>query len=409
VNELPQRPHLGHLKKQAKELLRELREADPGALARVREALPAAAGRDDAAIAAMELRLHDAQSCIAREYGFPSWALLRDYVEAHAAAEDGDGALLRRWMLWTFGAGYQSAKPQLAARLLREHPRLPAADPAIACAVGDATTVRTRIAADPAWARTRGTPTTMSPLLCACFSGLVRLREFAPGIRECASLLLAAGADPNDTTVDAAFPDHPLSALYGAAGRNQDPALTRMLLEAGADPDDGESLYHASEAADEACVRLLLEAGAKVGGTNALMRSLDFERPVTLRLLLTHGGDPNESGPLGNPLTHAIRRRRSPEVVRILLDAGADPSSRNPQGIGAWRLATRMGLVEVASLLRAVNTGDGKPIASINPILQDLIGELKVQTDKLQQVLAADLPAFNAEAGKLKLEPVVAK
>ncbi len=63
----------------------------------------------------------------------------------------------------------------------------------------------------------------------------------------------------------------------------------------------------------------------------------------------------------------------------------------------------------IASLLRAVNTGDGKPIASINPIFQDLIGELKVQTDKLQQVLAADLPAFNSEAGRLKLEPVVAK
>ena len=63
----------------------------------------------------------------------------------------------------------------------------------------------------------------------------------------------------------------------------------------------------------------------------------------------------------------------------------------------------------IASLLRAVNTGDGKPIESINPILQDLIGELKVQTDKLQQVLSADLPAFNVEAGRLKLDPVVAK
>jgi hypothetical protein len=63
----------------------------------------------------------------------------------------------------------------------------------------------------------------------------------------------------------------------------------------------------------------------------------------------------------------------------------------------------------IASLLRAVNTGDGKPIASINPIFQDLVGELKVQTDKLQQVLASDLPAFNTEAGRLKLEPVVAK
>lgn len=63
----------------------------------------------------------------------------------------------------------------------------------------------------------------------------------------------------------------------------------------------------------------------------------------------------------------------------------------------------------IASLLRAVNTGDGKPIASITPIFQDLIGELKVQTDKLEQVLAADLPAFNTEAAKLKLDPVVAK
>jgi photosystem II stability/assembly factor-like uncharacterized protein len=63
----------------------------------------------------------------------------------------------------------------------------------------------------------------------------------------------------------------------------------------------------------------------------------------------------------------------------------------------------------IASLLRAVNTGDGKPIATINPIFQDLIGELKVQTDKLQQVLATDLPAFNTEAGRLKVEPVAAK
>jgi hypothetical protein len=63
----------------------------------------------------------------------------------------------------------------------------------------------------------------------------------------------------------------------------------------------------------------------------------------------------------------------------------------------------------IASLLRAVNTGDGKPIAAINPIFQDLIGELKVQTDKLQQVLATDLTAFNTEAGRLKMDPVVAK
>jgi len=63
----------------------------------------------------------------------------------------------------------------------------------------------------------------------------------------------------------------------------------------------------------------------------------------------------------------------------------------------------------IASLLRAVNTGDGKPIASIEPIFQDLIAELKMQTDKIQQILATDLPAFNKDAARLGLDAVSAK
>lgn len=72
MNELPARPHLDHLKKQAKALLDGIRRQDLQAFERIRLSLPAAAGHDHAAIAAMDLRLHDAQSCIAREYGFGS-------------------------------------------------------------------------------------------------------------------------------------------------------------------------------------------------------------------------------------------------------------------------------------------------------------------------------------------------
>jgi ankyrin repeat protein len=350
MKNLPARPHLGHLKKQAKRLLEEVRGGAPDALERVRLALPAAArlGHDD--IAAMGLRLHDAQSCIAREYGFGSWSQLKDYVALQAASADA-ATRRRQWSRWVFGHGYQTAKPALAERLLREHPDLLDGEPVLACAIGDTAAVRAAIAADPAWARTARADNGMPPLACATFSGMIALQAYAPGIRACAELLLAAGADPDARWTDPELPDDPLSVLYGAAGRNHDTALTRRLLEAGADPNDNESLYHATEIADDTIVRLLLEAGARVVGCNALFRALDYERPDTVRLLLAHGGDPNEPGPSGCPLLHAIRRRRSPATIGLLLDAGADPSARNGHGVSAYRLARCFGLTEVAERL----------------------------------------------------------
>ncbi len=53
--------------------------------------------------------------------------------------------------------------------------------------------------------------------------------------------------------------------------------------------------------------------------------------------------------------------------------------------------------------------GDGKPIANAAPIFKDLSAELKVQTDRLQQVLSADLPAFNAESERLGLGALAGK
>ncbi len=60
----------------------------------------------------------------------------------------------------------------------------------------------------------------------------------------------------------------------------------------------------------------------------------------------------------------------------------------------------------LASLLGVVNRGDGKPIASAEPIFTDLTAELKVQTDRLQQVIAAGVPAFNAEAKRAGVPPL---
>jgi hypothetical protein len=86
---LPARPDIGHLKKQAKDLLAQARGGDPAAWARFDAALPAAArGRSSPGT----LRLHDAQSCLAREYGCASWAELGHVVAARRARADDPAA-----------------------------------------------------------------------------------------------------------------------------------------------------------------------------------------------------------------------------------------------------------------------------------------------------------------------------
>jgi hypothetical protein len=81
---LPARPSLEQFKKQAKELVRYHRAGDASAFALIREFLPSLAGKTDEEIILFPFALHDAQSVIARQYGFPSWNQLRDHLESTA-------------------------------------------------------------------------------------------------------------------------------------------------------------------------------------------------------------------------------------------------------------------------------------------------------------------------------------
>lgn len=378
MNRLPDRSNLDHLRKQAKDLIRSYRGGDPGSLARFRGALPAAAGRGDDEIASLDLRLHDAQSCLAREHGFASWTDLRRYVEAQSASGDGRDARALQWLRLVYSGdvagGVDRENPRLAVRMLREHPDLAADDPHLACAVGDEDALRLAVRADPGWANRAGGPLNVPPLLAVTHSSLLRLPEFCERLHRSAQWLLSAGADPNQRIGNRYPPaslgepdeDQPLSALYGAAGKNHDAELTKLLLEAGADPNDGESLYHAVEGS-LACTRVLLENGARFEGTNALYRALDFDNLAVVELLLRHGADANwpaRHPPLtewGSPLLWAIRRRRSARHVEALLQAGADPAARTPSGVSAYGLALQFGLGDVAELLRA--RGAAEPVS----------------------------------------------
>lgn len=78
---LPRRPHLGHLKKEAKQLLRAFRSGDPDTLDRFRQLPRAVIERWP------QLALADAQLLIAREYGFASWLRLKAHIDVLAAAQ----------------------------------------------------------------------------------------------------------------------------------------------------------------------------------------------------------------------------------------------------------------------------------------------------------------------------------
>lgn len=374
MSALPPRADLDHLRKQAKSLLRQYRNGDPAAFERFAAHLPAAANRGADAISALSLKLHDAQSCVAREYGFPSWADLSLHVAAAAFARDHRSGDVRSWLALVYAGDVTGTddgpKPRLAAHLLDQQPDRFAQDTSIACAVGDVDLVASAIAADPDWIRRPLGPFELPPLVAVTHSRLAALPEFLLPLRACARALLRAGADPNQrifnryppASLDAPDENAPLSALYGAAGVNRDPVLIQLLLDAGADPNDGESLYHSLEQPE--CTRLLLRRGARIAGTNALRRSLDMKQPEALELLLAHGADPNEApgqGPTrswGAPLLRAIAVRCSARHIEALLQAGADPHARTADGVPAYRLALQVGLADAAELLRAAGAAE---------------------------------------------------
>lgn len=293
VQPLPENPSLEHLRKQAKRL----RKLSP------------------------ELTLAEAQRAIAKNYGFVSWPRLKAHIDAitpyswDPLDKKSDQEFFRQACL-VYGDWHATRVPR-ARRMLAEHPELATADIYSASAIGNVDAVRAFLARDPSLANRKGGPFHWEPLLYACYS-----RIDAPGYStfDVARVLLEHGADPNAgflwrgntppfTALTAAFG-------YGEDDLNQPPhaereALARLLLDAGADPNDEQTLYNCHFRADDSHFELLFQYGLGQDRGGPWLKRLErMLRPAQMlveelwaaarknyfarvKLLVAHGADVN--------------------------------------------------------------------------------------------------------------------
>ena len=244
-----------------------------------------------------------------------------------------------------------------AADILAKHPEIATHSIHAAAILGDARTVRAFIARVPGAAtEKKGGPDGWDALTHLCFSKYLRREpDRTPGFLDAATALLDAGANPN--TGFYAGQERAESewecVLYGAAGVAHHPELTKLLLDRGADPNDGEVAYHSPETLDNRAMKVLVESGKCTAETLRWMlaRKMNWHDEGGFTWLLDHGADPNNLGkwktrPLHDAMAHGCPLR----YFEILLDHGADPTLTAADGRSTFAAAARMARVDVLDL-----------------------------------------------------------
>lgn len=324
---LPKNPSLENLRKQAKSLRKSVLANEPDALDRVREFHPR---KDDAL---KKFSLNDAQLVIARSHDFASWSRLKQFVETldqHffmpkklAGIDDAEPLPDRFIRLACLDYGSDHANRRLRAReLLAESPQLARENIFTAATVGDVGTAQKLLRENSKLVSLRGGPHNWEPLLYACYSR-VNSEKREHSTFAVARLLLEHGADPNAGFLwDGHYLFTALTGVFGEgeAGPVHQPEhqycyqLARLLLEAGADANDSQTLYNRMFTGGTRHLELLFEFGLGKNSSGVWTRRLgshldapgemlqqqmgwaakydQFER---LRLLVEHGVDVNRA------------------------------------------------------------------------------------------------------------------
>jgi ankyrin repeat protein len=335
--DLPARPSLDHLRREARDLLRAAQSGDTAAADRIR------------AVSAAPT-LASAQLAVAREYGFASWARLKTAVEARSTdlARQADvfcEASIRDWT-------------GRAVRMLAATPELAGYNFATSVILGDADRVRAEIARDPGLATRVDARTGWTPLHAACAS---QWNRFDParidGLLAVARLLLDAGADPVGRSGGQRGRGGWTPLRCAVAGATNPPVVA-LLLERGAVPDDHDLYLAGFGGDDHESLRLMLGHATDVAGIAemALAAPISQNDPEGVRLLLEAGADPrryaDDDGAPASAAYEAVQSGCSAELLDLLLAHGAEPDRPGREGRFPYTLARLQGRADLADLLR---------------------------------------------------------
>ena len=404
IRTLPASPSLENLKNQARSLQRRVRSGDPEVLALVREFDPGSLDRSRSTTTD-GFTLTAAQLVIARSYGFASWQRLRGHVDVvrefarwpDRAADipvDADSDPRARsahflTLACRFYSGEGRRRRRQARDLLAAHPDLATIDIHTMAAAGEVEATRRLLAQDPGAARRSGGPFDWEPL---CYLTYSRLGEAGPGrsATETARVLLDAGADPDVGYLWQGLPS-PFTALTGVFGGGEEyepphpeaPTLARLLLAAGADPNDNQTLYNRMFTPANDHLELLFEFGL---GT-------DIDSPWRRRMGHTY---PSPTEMVEEQLRWAADHGFS-ERVRLLLDHGVDPDGRGYHPTYGdrtpYQVAVAAGNRDIAQLLVQA----GAATTAVDPVQEFLSACLAGDWADVER-LRSDRPALVADA-----------
>lgn len=303
----------------------------------------------------------------------------------------------------------------------------------LACACGELEVVRRRLDEDPRLVTRELAPRGWSALVYVAYSLLARAHDArADRITQVGRLLLERGASANSgySAPGGDGKSHAFPVLFGCIHVSDNLSLAEALLDAGADPNDNQSLYHAVERFSLDALDLLQRYGLKPEWLSyCMLHQIDLGYLAGVRWFLDHGADPNVRHPWGLSALHwAIQRPGTSEIIELLLERGADAQAKtvscsgvtpHPEGRSALDLAERWhGKIEVAPALERRGATRGERSALDELVVAAAYGDeararalLDTHADLLAQSAYWDRPrvAAFAEAGNSQGAVILAK